>query len=160
MSILNSVERSQLEFFKDMVEGNYMIKDIYSGVNSGGKLVDPIYIRDRDKSLTDIGMSGRKLNDLNYLDKMQFIFKILVVSRYYTIQQIFQLINKTPDANQVRFAFQKVLQTMKSGSRKKNKTKTKKKRRSSKNKTKKKKKSSKKKTSKKKKKYKKKRKII
>ena len=65
MSFLNSVERSQLEFFKDMVEGNYMINDIYSGINAGGKLVDPSYIRDRDRSLKELGMSGRRLNDLN-----------------------------------------------------------------------------------------------
>ena len=147
MSIfLNKVEMDQLTFFKDMVEGHYMIKDIYSGLNPDGKAWDPVYSRERNQALDELGLKGKKINSLNYDNKMQFLLKILLISKKYTIQQIFEFMNKSTDGIRVRFAFQKVLQTMKSGSKKKTKRKKKSsKKKKSKRKSKKKKKSSKKK---------------
>lgn len=125
-ALLNKVETDQLNFFKDMVEYHYMIKDIYSGLNPDGNSWDPVYSRERNQALDELGLKGQKLTSLNYDDKMQFLLKILLISKKYTIQQIFELMDKSTDGVRVRFAFQKVLQTMKSSSKKK-KTKRKKK---------------------------------
>ena len=151
MTVLNRVEKDELNKFKVMVESNYPITSIYS--NS-----DARYIKDRDNALNGLGLKGRKITQLGYDDKMMFIFKMLINNGGYTVQRIFELMDKSNNAVRTRLAFQKVLQTMKSGSKKKTKKKSKKKK--SKRSPKKKKKSSKKKSSKRKKKSKKKRRLI
>jgi len=133
ISVLNKVEKDQLTFFKDMVEGHYMIKSIYTGTNNppGKKIpdhqlvVDPIYVRDRNQALKELGLAGRKITELNYDNKMMFLFKILINSRAYTIQGIFERMNKSKDSIRPRLAFQKVLMTMKTSSKKKTKRKKK-----------------------------------
>ena len=133
IAVLNKVEKDQLTVFKDMVEGYYMIKSIYTAINNppGKKIpdhqlgVDPVYIRDRNQALKDVGLGGRKLTELNYDDKMKFLFRILINSRIYTIQQIFERMNKSSEAVRPRMAFQKVLMTLKSSAKKKTKRKKK-----------------------------------
>lgn len=133
IAVLNKVEKDQLTVFKDMVEGYYMIKSIYTGKNNppGKKIpdhkleVDPIYIRDRNQALKDVGLGGRKLTELNYDDKMKFLFRILINTKVYNIQKIFEMMDKSNDAVRPRMAFQKVLMTLKSSAKKKTKRKKK-----------------------------------
>ena len=153
MTSLNKVEKGELNKFKVIVESNYPITSIYS--NS-----DARYIKDRENALNDLGLKGRKITQLGYDDKMTFIFKMLINNGGYTVQRIFELMDKSNNAFRARLAFQKVLQTMKSGSKKKTKRKKKSIKKKSKRSSKKKKKSSKKKSSKRKKKSKKKRRLI
>ena len=129
MPSLNSIERSQLQFYKDMIEFNYPPGkiDLYSGYMGTSVVVDPVYNRHKTEALAKLGLKGMRVNNLNYLDKMQFIFKVLLLSRKFTIMQIFETMDKTEKATQVRFAFQKVLQTIKSGKSKTKRKKTKRK---------------------------------
>ena len=118
MSVLNRVEKDELNKFKVMVESNYPITSIYS--NS-----DARYIKDKTKALKSLGLGG-KITELNYDNKMMFIFKMLINNGGYTVQRIFELMDKSNNAIRPRMAFQKVLSTMKSSSRNKKKTKRKK----------------------------------
>ncbi len=119
MSVLNRVEKDELKKFKVMVESNYPINNIYS-VN------DSRYNEDKTKALKSLGLEGKKITELNYENKMMFIFKMLINNGGYTVQRIFELMDKSNNAIRPRIAFQKVLSTMKSSSRNKKKTKRKK----------------------------------